>query len=89
MIQGKVYSYLQKYFAEYLFGFDKSQLEVALLSGTRLVVLTEIGRIDLKDVNLRPTKINLILEALHLPFALKAGMIGKLRLEVPSHPHPI
>ncbi len=33
MIKNKVYKFFQKYFSEYLFGFDKSQLEVAVLSG--------------------------------------------------------
>ena len=35
----------------------------------------------MKDVNLRPNKINQILEALRFPFVLKAGMIGKLRIQ--------
>lgn len=34
MLRNKLYDYLHKYLAEYLFGFDKSQLEVAILSGT-------------------------------------------------------
>lgn len=33
MIKGKVYEVLYKYLGEYLFGFDKSKLEVAILSG--------------------------------------------------------
>lgn len=33
MIKGKIFDYLKKYFDEYLFGFDKNQLGVALLSG--------------------------------------------------------
>ena len=38
MFKGKIFEYLKKYFDEYLFGFDKRQLDVALLSG-RLVSL--------------------------------------------------
>ncbi len=34
MIKDKLYAYLKEYISDYLFGFDKSQLEVALLSGT-------------------------------------------------------
>ena len=33
MFKGKIFEYLKKYFDEYLFGFDKRQLDVGLLSG--------------------------------------------------------
>lgn len=79
MIKGQVYKYLKEYFSEYLFGFDKSNLEVALLSGLFLSLL--LGQIELKDVNLRPEKINNIITAFHLPLGLKAGMMRKLRLK--------
>ena len=77
MIKGQLYKYLHKYFDEYLFGFDKSKLEIALLSGN---IVTIIGQIELKDVNLRPEKINNNLAAFNLPFGIKAGMINKFRL---------
>ncbi len=35
MIKNQVYNYLRKYLAEYLFGFDQSKLEVAILSGRK------------------------------------------------------
>ena len=72
MIKNKIYTLLQKYIAEYLFGFDKNKLDVAILS----------GYIDLKDVNIRPDKANAIVAKLNLPIALKAGMIGKMKLKV-------
>ena len=72
MIKNKIYTLLQKYTTEYLFGFDKNKLEVAILS----------GHIDLKDVNIRPDKANAIVQKLSLPVILKAGMIGKLTLKV-------
>ncbi len=33
MIKNKLYEVLRKYIGDYLFGFDKSQLEIAILSG--------------------------------------------------------
>lgn len=33
MIKNKVYDLLHKYLDEFLFGFDKNKLEVAILSG--------------------------------------------------------
>jgi len=33
MIKEKVYEMLHKYLGDYLFGFDKSKLDVAILSG--------------------------------------------------------
>lgn len=78
MIKGQVYKYLKEYFSEYLFGFDKSNLEVALLSGSSPSLL---GQIELKDVNLRPDKINNIINFSHLPIGLKAGMMRRLNLK--------
>ena len=72
MLKNKLYEYLQEYIKEYLFGFDKSRLEVALLSGS----------INLKDVNFKPEKLNMAFESLDLPFQVKAGMIGNLRIQV-------
>ncbi len=74
MIKDQIYSCLQKYLEKYLIGFDKSQMEVALLSGS----------IELKGVNLHPGAINKIFEKYQLPFALKAGTIGKFELKVHS-----
>lgn len=78
MLKGQLYKYLHQYLGDYLFGFDKSQLDVAILSGTSHLTL---GQIDLKDVNVRPNKINELLNAAAAPFSLKAGMIGKLCLQ--------
>jgi len=72
MIKQKLYEYLSDYIKDYLFGFDKSQLDVALLS----------GKINLKDVNFRPEMLNPIFEYSGLPFQIKAGMIGNLLIQV-------
>lgn len=72
MIQNEVFSYLKDYLEKYLIGFDQSQLEVALLSGS----------IELKSVNINPVAINNLFAKYKLPFALKAGSLGRLELKV-------
>ena len=73
MLKGKIYDKCKKYFEDYLFGFDQSQLNMSFLT----------GNIDLNNVNIRPDKINEIFKKHNIPFALKAGMISKLSLKVP------
>lgn len=41
-----------------------------------------IGNINLNNVNVKPNKANKFLQSMMLPFALKAGTIGKLELKV-------
>ena len=41
-----------------------------------------IGNVDVKHVNLRPDKANEFIARSPLPFAIKAGMLGKLSLKV-------
>jgi hypothetical protein len=72
MINEKVYSYLEKYLKKYLIGFNKEQLDVGLLSGS----------IELKEINLNAVSINKLFEKYKLPFALKAGTLGRLELKV-------
>lgn len=48
MIQSKVFSLLQQYLNDYLFGFDKNNLDIGIFS----------GNISLKKVNLKPDKLN-------------------------------
>ena len=71
VIKSKIYEFLKKNLGEYLYGFQKSQLDVGLLS----------GHIDLVNVNFRPSKVNQLLGSLGLPITLKAGLLGKLRLK--------
>lgn len=40
------------------------------------------GNVDVKNVNLRPDKANEFITRTPLPFAIKAGMLGKLSLKV-------
>ena len=71
VIKSKIYDFLKKNLGEYLYGFQKNQLDVGLLS----------GHIDLVNVNFRPSKVNQLLGTLGLPVTLKAGLLGKLRLK--------
>ena len=52
MLKAKIYDKLKHYFEEYLFGFDKNQLQMSILS----------GNINLTNVNIKPDKINEIFE---------------------------
>jgi hypothetical protein len=47
---------------------------------TRLTTL--LGEINLKGVNLKPDKANKLIQAAGVPFTLKAGMIGMLKVKV-------
>ncbi|OMJ66801.1 hypothetical protein SteCoe_36233 [Stentor coeruleus] len=71
VIKSKIYDFLKKNLGEYLYGFQKNQLDVGLLS----------GHIDLVNVNFRPDKVNQLLGSLGLPITIKAGLMGKLRLK--------
>jgi len=72
MIKEKVYEYLKKYINKYLIGFEQSQLEVAIMSGS----------IELTNIHLNPVTINRLFEKSKIPFALKAGSIGKFAFNV-------
>ena len=71
VIKSKIYDFLKKNLGEYLYGFEKNQLDVGLLS----------GRIELVNVNFRPDKVNELLASQGLPVHIKAGLIGKLKLK--------
>jgi len=72
MFSNKIYDIVKNYISDYLFGFDKSQLDTSLLK----------GKLKLKRVNLKPEKINEIIDSALLPFNIKAGMIGLLELKI-------
>jgi hypothetical protein len=71
VIKSKIYEFLKENLGEYLYGFEKNQLDVGLLS----------GRIELVNVNFRPDKVNELLGSQGLPIHIKAGLIGKLKLK--------
>ena len=70
LIKNKIYDLAKEYISDYLFGFNKSQLEASLLK----------GNLTLKNINFRPDKVNALVEKMQLPISIKAGMIGSLEL---------
>ena len=60
-----VYNLIKNYGSEYLYGFDKDQLELDLLR----------GKVKLKAVNLRTEKINEVLTEAGVPLWIKSGML--------------
>ena len=85
VLSGTIYDKIKESLDKYLFGFDKSQLNVSLYNGKfNSVQLTHpsLGAINLKSVNIKPNKAEKLLLQLNLPFALKAGTIGHLELKL-------
>lgn len=72
MLKNKLFESIKTYLDKYLFGFDKNQLEFSVLKGS----------INLTNVNLKPNKANKFIKSLYIPFALKAGTIGKLDIKI-------
>ena len=52
MFKSRIIERLRKYFGEYLFAFDENYLSMSLLKGS----------VNLKNVNIRPDKINEIFQ---------------------------
>lgn len=83
MLKNKLFDSVKTYLDKYLFGFDKSQLEMSVLKGNSFnILLRSLGNINLNNVNLKPNKANKLLQNMMIPFALKAGTIGRLELKV-------
>lgn len=72
MLNNKIYDYVKTYISDYLFGFDKSQLDTSLFN----------GRVKLKRVNIKPEKINELIDRALIPINIKAGIIGLLELKI-------
>ena len=71
MIKEKIFEYLEEYFQEYLFGFDKSKFDIGVSN----------GRVTMSDVNIKPEKINPLLINKEIPFLLKCGKCSKINIE--------
>lgn len=65
LVTGVVYQYLKNYISEYLFGFDKKQFKMDLIE----------GEVNINQANVKPDKVNDILDEHNLPFVVKAGML--------------
>ncbi len=68
MLKHQLYPLIEKYFQEYLHGFNKKQLEIAITK----------GELKLQYLNLRPDTINKKMDEKNIPFWMKAGLIRKL-----------
>ena len=68
MIKNQLYPYIKKYINEYLYGFTKEQMNLAIRK----------GELELNKINLRPDKINSIMDDSNAPFWIKVGLINKI-----------
>jgi len=68
MIRNQLYPYIEKYINDYLYGFEKQQMNLALIE----------GKLELKKINIRPDVVNKIMNEINVPFWLKAGLIHKI-----------
>ena len=71
VFSGKIYDQVKEKLDKYLFGFDKSQLDVSLLKGKSIYnraniisTLKLIGAIKLQGVNIKPSKAEKFLQSL-------------------------
>lgn len=72
LVTGVVFQYLKTYLSEYLFGFDNNQFKMELMK----------GEVDISRANVRPDKVNELLDEYNLPFVVKAGMLRNIHLRV-------
>lgn len=72
MIKKKLHTALKAVLSEFVFGFTDDQLDVGLFS----------GQVELKDLIIKPDKVNKIFEKENMPIRLKAGMIALIRVKV-------
>ena len=70
MLKNQLYPLIKNYFEEYLHGFTKKQLDIAITK----------GQIRLQYLNLRPDTINKKMDEKNIPFWIKAGLIKKINI---------
>ena len=70
MLKNQLYTLIKDYFEEYLHGFTKRQLDVAITK----------GQIKLQYLNLRPDSVNKKMDEKNIPFWIKAGLIKKISI---------
>ena len=68
MIRNQLYPYIEQYINEYLYGFEKEQMELAITQ----------GKLELNKLIIRPDKINSIMNDSNVAFWLKAGIINHI-----------
>lgn len=70
MLKRRVYNALKAKLSEFLYGFTEDTIEIGILS----------GKIELKNLIVRPNKVNEIFKKGNVPIALKAGLISKISI---------
>ena len=70
MLKRRVYNALKAKLSEFLYGFTEDTIEIGILS----------GKIELKNLSVRPNKVNEIFKKGNVPIALKAGLISKISI---------
>ena len=68
MLKNQLYPYIEKYINEYLYGFSKEKMNLAIIE----------GKIELEKLNIRPDSINKKMDEINIPFWTKAGLINKI-----------
>ena len=68
MLKNQLYPYIEKYINEYLYGFSKERMNLAIIE----------GKIELEKLNIRPDAINKKMDENNVPFWTKAGLINKI-----------
>ena len=63
MLKNQLYPYIEKYINEYLYGFSKERMNLAIIE----------GKIELEKLNIRPDAINKKMDENNVPFGLKQG----------------
>jgi hypothetical protein len=72
MFTNQVFTFMNKYVGDYLYGFNSDQLKVGLLNGS----------IKMKNLTVKPDKVNEHLIFIRSPILLKAGILGGLRIDL-------
>ena len=72
MIKRKVYAALKDTLTQFVFGFNEEKLEASLFS----------GKIELRDLIIKPNAVNEIFSKANMPIRLKAGMIAHIEIKV-------
>jgi hypothetical protein len=72
MLKRKLFGALKDTLSKFVYNFKEEMIEVGLLS----------GKIELKDLIIKPNPVNEIFSKMNSPIRLKAGMIALISLKV-------
>ena len=73
-MEATVFNLIKQYGSDFIYDLNRDQLKLDLLS----------GHIRLKEINIKPQKINEMLDDMGLPFSLKAGMFTNFNCKLSS-----